>query len=644
MPIKTIGYAFLSLVILTQSIFFSFFPKSVYAAESTTPQVVEDQTNAYLIISAVQITGGTGKTGEDFVELFNPTNKPFDLNRYRLVKRTAAGTTDTIIKSWSESVIVQAHHFFLWANSNFSTIPTVPDSVSTATLADNNGIALRYGANDTGEIWDSVAWGSTVNVFENVTTQNPSANESLTRNDLFAETSEYSIKTSNPRNSTIEELPPVIEVEENEDTPVDDPPTQEDGDSGEEENNDEEIIEDETEDQTVEEGEIETQQEDEPEVNIKITEILPNPIGTDSGYEKIELYNAGETTVNLEGFKIDDVQSSQAISSNALTMEVFSIEPKAYKALTIPAGSFSLNNTGGDFVTIFNKSGEAVATAFYEGTSPEGKSYSLFSNNEWLWANSTFGKSNGNAHVVEEEDEEEDINNNEVEENDYDNSGLEITEIYPQPVKGSEEFVEIYNAGNYTAQLSQVEIYVGDRKKVLPDYELVAGKYFVITQSGLPVQLRNSGQTVMLKHNQTVLSTVTYTAAIAEASFAKFEDGFLWTTEVTNKKDNVLKIPEVLKKEVVSKAVTTPKTTPKKVAARSAKKTTAAPKAKPIDATNNPETSSKPQEQAKLSDSPQSVTAAPQKANLGKIIAMGAAAVTAGLIALYKLVFTAGAE
>ena len=75
------------------------------------------------------------------------------------------GTTDSVIKAWSEETIVPAQHFYLWANSGFTALTIASDAGSSATLADNNGIALRYGENNIGEILDSLTWGSTANGF-----------------------------------------------------------------------------------------------------------------------------------------------------------------------------------------------------------------------------------------------------------------------------------------------------------------------------------------------------------------------------------------------------------------------------------------------------------------------------------------------
>lgn len=130
----------------------------VYTAPATPSNV------SHLVISEVQVRGAA--TSDDFIELYNPTNLPVNLLGYRLVKRTAATTTDTPIKAWSATTTIPAHGFYLWANSGYTSIGVTPDATTTETIANNNnGIALRFGAANTGAVIDSVAWGQVQNNF-----------------------------------------------------------------------------------------------------------------------------------------------------------------------------------------------------------------------------------------------------------------------------------------------------------------------------------------------------------------------------------------------------------------------------------------------------------------------------------------------
>ncbi|MHB9019316.1 MAG: lamin tail domain-containing protein [Minisyncoccota bacterium] len=146
-----------------------------------------------ILISEVQITGGTGKTNNDLVEIYNPNDSRVNLKGYRLVKRTKTGTSDVSIKSWTDDVYIEAKSFYLWASSEFIDISVVPDITTSGTLASDNGVALRFGAIDTGTIIDSVAWGAAENIFigNGIFPQNPGAGQSIQRkiqNNLYIDT------------------------------------------------------------------------------------------------------------------------------------------------------------------------------------------------------------------------------------------------------------------------------------------------------------------------------------------------------------------------------------------------------------------------------------------------------------------------
>lgn len=180
----------------------------------------------HLVISAVQITEGEGKTGHDFIEIYNPTEQDINLKGYRLVKRTKTGATDTSIKSWTGDVVVKAHSWRLWASSDDKAYPLSfgADDATTATLAADNGIAIRFGAADTGEIIDSIAWGAAENIFkESAAVSNPGVGEKLVRKPAGGETGN-GVDTDNnaddfivainfiPRNSQSSSMPPITNV------------------------------------------------------------------------------------------------------------------------------------------------------------------------------------------------------------------------------------------------------------------------------------------------------------------------------------------------------------------------------------------------------------------------------------------------
>jgi hypothetical protein len=129
-----------------------------------------------------------------------------------------------LVKSWSKDAFVPAKSFYLWANSGFVTIAVKPDAVSSATIAGDSGVALRFGPANTGTIIDSVSWGVTDNGFKNISAQSPQANEVLVRQDLSRQSAGYIIAASSPHNSTMTDLAAAFGQSSRKNTPETDSP------------------------------------------------------------------------------------------------------------------------------------------------------------------------------------------------------------------------------------------------------------------------------------------------------------------------------------------------------------------------------------------------------------------------------------
>jgi hypothetical protein len=550
------------------------------------------------IISAVQITEGVGFTNNDFIELYNPSSEPFNLNGFRLVKRSSAGITDSSIKSWTEDTFIPAYSFYLWANNTYIGINPSADFVSSSTLANDNGVALRQGAADTGVIVASAAWGATSNTFTSVG-PNPGAGESLALEDPLDPAKGYKIRQSLPRNSTVklepQDLPddPPIVVDN---AACATPPQTVNTGPGVTTDMSIEFTNTGTSSWNAENykildvasgvdlafvgsvapaGSIESaislvspqlgglysyswqmRHEDEnfgtactlsltvsdPEPpaqpQIRINEFLPNPTGEDSGLEKIELYNYGPSSADLTGWILDDIASGDPLSTNALTLDIAVLPAGSYLVVTIPAGKFSLNNTAGEVVSLFNKDKQYVDTASFTGSAAENKSYSYFSSG-WQWTSSTFGAINIEP-ITDPDEEPEDEEGEEP----IGPAQISINEIYPFPSAEQNEFLELYNDGDEVLQLKNITLWVGERSRALPDVLLAPGEYFVVEGKVLPAALRNTGQTIRLFSSDEQTDIVQYPKASKGRSYSKFEDSFLWTIKATPGKPNQMEDPE----------------------------------------------------------------------------------------------------
>lgn len=306
-----------------------------------------------IIISEVQIGGVDGN--DEFVEFYNPHSVDTSLSGWKLCRKTSAGSFSQI-KTFSGGDTVPSKGFFLFANGNgiFAKTYGLDDASTTSSpLASNNSIALADSCSATAPptiILDSLAWG-TGKPFDATTptVENPPAGKSIVR-DL--ETLGWRLSdTPTPTNRKGETLP----KENPNPLPAPDPP--------------------------------DTSIDTSTDASIRLNELLPNPKGADAEGEWVELYNFGEETILLDGWSIADA------AGGAYPLEAGSaLESGAF--LVVKTGSkFSMNNTKGETITLFDATKTAIGKVSYE-TAKEGQSFD-YSPSGWRWSKEvTPGKAN----------------------------------------------------------------------------------------------------------------------------------------------------------------------------------------------------------------------------------------------------------
>ena len=110
-----------------------------------------------------------------------------------------------------------------------------------------------------------------------------------------------------------------------------------------------------------------------------INELYPNPPGSDSAEEFIELKNTGGAAVDLTGWLLGDD------SRQRYTLKEGRIEAGGFLALKRSLTGLALNNTGGDEVKLYPPEGGVVAGAAYEERALEGQSYARDAAGMWSW-------------------------------------------------------------------------------------------------------------------------------------------------------------------------------------------------------------------------------------------------------------------
>ncbi|MFH1233749.1 MAG: lamin tail domain-containing protein [Patescibacteria group bacterium] len=413
------------------------------------------------MISEVQITGGDGKTKNEFIEIYNPNNFQVNLDGYRLVKRKKADIVDSHIKSWGSDASIPANSYYLWANSYYTNISTTPDATTTVSISSNdNGIAIRFGSKDTGIIIDSVAWGGTQNTFVEgfICSTTPSANQSLERK-LNLDTNNNSIdffiqENPNPQNSSATTTPPPL-IEQ----PIILP--------GASSTNNKEAT------STL----TAIAQTIYKLGDVLINEFVSDP--ADNEVEWVELYNKIGKEIDLTGWWIEEGSKAKTKLEGIIGVS----ELNRYKVFEKPAGN--LNNDG-DIIILYDLGGKIIDQAAYGDWNDGDKSnnapvardpfsvarkfdgYNTYNNlNDF---SVTIKPTKNASNIIQAEDE---VSMEAKAKFDFSND-IFISEILPNPVGDDTklEFIEIYNAGSRDVNLTGWSLSNKDNRKI--NFEKIA--------------------------------------------------------------------------------------------------------------------------------------------------------------------------
>lgn len=119
---------------------------------------------------------------------------------------------------------------------------------------------------------------------------------------------------------------------------------------------------------------------------IIISEIFPNPQGSDKELEFIELYNEGETEIDLQNWALEDKTGGRYVIKQK-DFNTVSIPSQGYFVLYRKQTNIALNNSGGDMARLFNPEGDMADEIFYDDKADEQKSLNRDLNtDELLWS------------------------------------------------------------------------------------------------------------------------------------------------------------------------------------------------------------------------------------------------------------------
>ena len=252
-------------------------------------------------------------------------------------------------------------------------------------------------------------------------------------------------------------------------------------------------------------------------LQIKISEIFPNPRGVDSGREWVELINMGLEPIYLHNWILDDGDMASPIGATAWKIPSPIVPPLGFAVLMIPAGKFALNNTS-DTIRLFNENQVLIDQINYQDSQEE-QSYAQIDGN-WTW-----GEATPNADNVVAAETKAALPN------------IVINELFPEPIRGSlqEEFIELKNLGDTEIDLSRFEI-----ADLATSYTLKSvikpGEFLVIKKSESNISFNNTGsETVTLTDAQgQLIASVAYEDAPVNQSYNLTADGtYAWSTVLT---------------------------------------------------------------------------------------------------------------
>jgi DNA/RNA endonuclease YhcR with UshA esterase domain len=519
----------------------------------------------HLVISEVQISGGVGKTTNDFIEIYNPTQSVIDISSWKLRKRTQTGG-ESSIKVFSEGKNIPAHGFFLWANSNNGYDQTInADEASTQTIADNNSIALF---NTSDVLIDALAWGSGhVNpFFEGSTTStpvNPEANQSLERNpsgengngeDTNENYSDFFLQVMpNPQNSYASSTPPIS-------GPI----------CG---NNIKEIGEQcdgvDLDNQTCfskgfvggiltcgssctfdvsncsSGGNGVSVSENYDESDVVINELVSDPV--DDEKEWVELYNKTAQEIDLANWSFEDGTETKKNLSGKISSKGF---------LVIENLNFSLNNSGDslilrspnsvliDKVTYGNwNDGDLSDNAL---AAPDPKSLARINdgsdtNNDFLDFQITETKTKGTKNIFNQS-----LDDDSDQENENILTKIIISEVLPNPTgSDNEEWLEIYNADNKEINLKNWQLDDADGGsnpyRIKIDLIIKPDQYLIFKKEETKISFNNSEDSIrLLGPNGRLVEEVSYEDVLEGFSYARENNSWFWTNVLTPGAKNII--------------------------------------------------------------------------------------------------------
>ena len=266
-----------------------------------------------------------------------------------------------------------------------------------------------------------------------------------------------------------------------------------------------------------------------------INEFMPDPEGTDTDEEWIEIKNPTDQEANLDGWEVDDSEGG----SKSFSLKGKIIAAHGFLVVKSKETKIALNNTV-DQARLMAPNGQFIDTISYSDTK-SGQSYARTSENTWIKEiNPTPGAENISKIEIRNEviPKNENIPNDKISStekvSDQKTVGtsigdlsedIEISEVFPNPVgpdKGK-EWLEIHNTGDDTVNLGSWEIHSTTKKFKIPsNFTIKPAAYMLLNFDDIKLTLKNGPNEIyLIDPEQNEIDSISYDEAPENIAFAK---------------------------------------------------------------------------------------------------------------------------
>jgi hypothetical protein len=105
-------------------------------------------------------TGVTGAATDEFVELYNAGTSAIDASGWKVVYRSATGTSDTTLATIPAGTTIAAGGFYLLGGSGYAGSAAADQSFSVGLAGTGGAVGIR---DTTGALIDGAGWGTATN-------------------------------------------------------------------------------------------------------------------------------------------------------------------------------------------------------------------------------------------------------------------------------------------------------------------------------------------------------------------------------------------------------------------------------------------------------------------------------------------------